>query len=147
METILDEPNIKIERSHQDHFLAIAVTGDVDFSAYKFAYEHLLDFAKRENIHKILIDHTDIGKTSLRTKSWYAAVFIPQLFAKLGFNIQIAAMVKPTKYVDSKTKIFISQFKNISKKVKIAPFEYKKDAYQWFETLKLNENTDGKQLE
>jgi hypothetical protein len=147
METILEESNIKIERSQNDHFLSITIDGDIDFSAYRFAYDHLLNFAVREQIHKILIDHTELGKTSLRTKSWYAAVFVPQLFSKLGFNLQIAVMVKPTKYVDSKTKIFISQFKNISKKVKIAPFEYKEEAYQWFQSLKLNGNTDEKQLE
>ncbi len=146
METILEEANVKIERSLQDHFLTIKLVDDIGFSAYRFAYEHLLEHATRAGIHKILIDHTALGKTSLRTKSWFAAVFIPQLFAKLGFNLQIAIMVKPTKYVDSKTKLFISQFKNISKSVKIAPFEHLEEAYQWFESLKLTERKDDEEL-
>ncbi|MEM1135488.1 MAG: hypothetical protein AAGI07_06570 [Bacteroidota bacterium] len=143
METILEEPNIKIEKSTEGHFLSIMLKGDIGFSAFRFAYEHLLAFAKRENIHKIIINHIALGKTSLRTKTWFAAVMIPQLFTKLGFRLQVAIMVKPTKYIDSKTKIIISQFKNISKNVKIAPFEHLEEAYKWFEELKISDKSES----
>ena len=79
METILEEPNIKIEKSDKNHFLYINLHGDIDFTAFRFGYEHMLDFAVRENIHKLILDHTKLEKTSLKTKSWFAAVMIPKI--------------------------------------------------------------------
>ncbi|UZR93751.1 hypothetical protein [Chondrinema litorale] len=143
METILEEPNIKIQKSEVYNFLSICLEGDIDYSAFKFAYDHMLDFAVRENVHRLILDHTKLGKSSLRTKSWFAAVMIPKIFAKLGFKLQVAIMVPPTKYIDSKTKILISQFKNISKNVKIAPFEHVEEAYDWFSNIKITEKTES----
>ncbi|WP_020530572.1 hypothetical protein [Flexithrix dorotheae] len=133
--SILEEPKVLIEQGDNPPFLSIKWKGKPEFPEFKFAYEHFLFFAENQNVHHLILDHIELEKNSIKAKTWFLISFIPRLVGALKFNLKVAIMVPETKYVDSKQKIIISTFRNLSRSLKIKAFETKEDAYEWFKEV------------
>lgn len=131
---LLDETYALVTLS-PSKILTIRVKKGVSLQDFKFAHEHALLFAKRENVRQIIIDESDLEQIGYRARAWLIFKQIPKVFMEFGLNMQVAVVRPSIGLTGLGNKALSLAYEKIKSNFRVEFFTQKEAAQYWIEHL------------
>ncbi len=133
---LLEEPYARVSLNSQK-VLTIRVKKGVSPEDFMFAHEHALLFAKRERVHQIIIDESDLERIGYKARAWLLFKQIPKVFMEFGFNMQIAVVRPSNRLTGIGNKALSVATDKLRSRFKLEFFEEEGQAKNWIASNKL----------
>ena len=105
MTKIIELGEIKVDKKLD--IMIARFTGDYSNDDYKNLWFEGLYQAKSNNIKKVFIDQSKVGKVSFIVRSWFIMIMLPLIKKELGNNVALSVLPAEDEDNASRAKYFV----------------------------------------